>query len=121
MAYFHHVVRSQRRQDVVRLPDTLERQRYQVVAVRVDNTACFWRAGIDATVQGKRLARGFPADLRAGCIHSGELFRAQIAQARIGGRDDEAGSVTPTDIAGRRMHVAALVQGTADAANGLPE
>src|ERR1035441_4917281 len=85
--------------------------------MRVDDTARFGACRIDAQVQGQRLARAVGAgDGRAGGVDLDERTGPQLAQAGVGGGDEEAVAQAGAQVARRAVHVAARMQRAADPA-----
>jgi hypothetical protein len=74
----------------------------------------------DAPVQRKGLARAVARQRVAGRVDMRQPLRIEEAQAGIGRGDEPAAVLQPhADVAGRGMHVAALEQAAADAADGV--
>jgi hypothetical protein len=119
MADLHHKIRRDRRQQLG--TGGVQAEGHAVCAVGVDHAAGVGielaRGGINLAVQGDGFAAFVAADLLALTIKFGQSCRVQKTQTRVGGRDEEAVIEAHADVARRGVHVAALKQASAHAAD----
>ncbi len=114
VAHLHHLVGRDGWQDVLRGPYALQAQRHQVRAVGVQHATRVRGAVVDAAVQGQGLAGALSGKLLAIGGHPGQGGGVELAEAGVGGGNEEATALrvvqAQADVAGRGVRVATQEQ-----------